>query len=176
MNRSVVGHWQEKLQTHCHEFKCHATDAMVADGRVRRDDKEGHDAADIAPDFGRLRQPEMVIDVYRNLLCLKKEWYSRVLVLHRLMVAVAREALNHSGGIVRWWIRWFGAEVPSQRFGGLVVEMAGMPVPPGFLGDSSWTPVDSGPITGADISAWSFSIPMLVKFTAFLSTLRWPEG
>ena len=93
MTRSVVGHWQEKLQTHCHEFKCHATDAMVADGRVRRDDKEGHDAADIAPDFGGLRQPEMVIDVHRNLLCLKKEWYSRVLVLHRLMVAVAREAL-----------------------------------------------------------------------------------
>ena len=29
---------------------------MVADGRVRKEDKDGNDAADIAADFGRLRQ------------------------------------------------------------------------------------------------------------------------
>ena len=39
------------------EVKGHATDTMVADGRVRREDKEGTDAADVAADFGRLRQP-----------------------------------------------------------------------------------------------------------------------
>ena len=50
----------------------HATDAVVADGRVRREDKEGNDAADIAADLGRLRQPEMVIDSRRNLLRVKK--------------------------------------------------------------------------------------------------------
>ena len=27
-----------------------------------------------------------------------------------------------------------------------------------------------------DVSAWPYSVPMLVKFTSFLSTLRWPEG
>ena len=27
-----------------------------------------------------------------------------------------------------------------------------------------------------DISLWPFSVPMLVKFTSFLSTLRWPQG
>ena len=40
----------------------HATDAMVADGRARREDKEGNDAAERAADFGRLRQPEVVND------------------------------------------------------------------------------------------------------------------
>ena len=36
--------------------------------------------------------------------------------------------------------------------------------------------MDSGPITDADFSAWSFSYPVLVKFMAFLSTPRLPEG
>ena len=62
------------------KVKGHATNAMVADGRVRREDKEGNDAADIAADFGRLRQPEMVIDAGRNQLRVKKEWYPKVLV------------------------------------------------------------------------------------------------
>ena len=43
------------------KVKGHATDAMVAEGKVRREDTEGNDAADIAADFGRLRQPEGVI-------------------------------------------------------------------------------------------------------------------
>ena len=81
--------------------------------------------------------------------------------------------------MVRWWIRWFGVEVPSPRFGGstpgllwtLLVCLFHL----GFL-DSSWTTVDSGPITDADTSAWSFSFPVLVKFVAFLSTPRLPEG
>ena len=81
------------------KVKGHATDdAMVADGRVRKEGKEGNDAADIAADFGRLRQPGGVIDARRNLLRVNKEWYPRVLVLHRFMVAIAREALNHEDG------------------------------------------------------------------------------
>ena len=63
--------------------KGHATDAMVAGGRDRREDKEGNDAADIAADFGRLRQPEVVNDARRHLLRAKQEWYPRMLVLHR---------------------------------------------------------------------------------------------
>ena len=76
--------------------KGHATEAMVAHCKVCREDKEGNDAADIAADFGRLRQPEQVIDARRNLLRVKKEWYPRILSLHRFMVAIARESLNLS--------------------------------------------------------------------------------
>ena len=54
------------------KVKGHATDAMVAEGKVRREDKEGNDAADVAADFGRLRQPVVVIDAGRNLLRVKK--------------------------------------------------------------------------------------------------------
>ena len=45
-----------------------ARSVMIAEGKVRREDKEGNNAADIAADFGRLRQPELVIDARRNLL------------------------------------------------------------------------------------------------------------
>ena len=48
------------------KLKGHATGAMISDGRVHREDKEGNDAADIAADFGRLRQP--VFDARQNLL------------------------------------------------------------------------------------------------------------
>ena len=42
-------------------MKGHATDAMVAYGRVRGEDKVGNDAADIAADFGRLRQSKRLL-------------------------------------------------------------------------------------------------------------------
>ena len=36
--------------------------------------------------------------------------------------------------------------------------------------------MDAGHITGADISAWPYSIGILVRFTSFLCTLHWPSG
>ena len=85
------------------KVKGRATDAMVVEGKVRREDKEGNDAADIAADFGRLRQPARIIDARRCLLNAKKEWYPRLLSLHRFMVAIARESLNiseNSGSVI----------------------------------------------------------------------------
>ena len=43
------------------KVKGHASEAMVGDGLVRRDDKEGNDAADVASNFGGLRHLEVVI-------------------------------------------------------------------------------------------------------------------
>ena len=40
------------------EAKGHASEAIVADGRANREDTEGSDAADVAADFGRLRQTQ----------------------------------------------------------------------------------------------------------------------
>ena len=152
---------------------------MVAEGKVRREDKEGNDAADIAADFGRLRQPEAVIDARRNLLRVKKEWYSRVLSLHRFMVAIARESLNigDSNGSVIDPLCWDrGSRSKVRRVDERVlVELAQLPGPPGFL-DHEWVSLDSCPLTDVDISLWPYSVPMLVKFTCFLSTLDWPEG
>ena len=161
------------------KVKGHATGTMVAEGNVRREDKEGNDAADIAADFGRLRQPARVIDARRCLLNAKKEWYPKILSLHKFMVAIARESLNiseNSGSIIDplCWDRGSRAKVRriDQR---VVVDFAGLPGPTGFL-DSNWVTLDSGPLTGHDVSCWPFSVSMLVKFSSFLSTLRWPEG
>ena len=161
------------------KVKGHATDRMVAEGKVRGEDKEGNDAADIAADFGRLRQPEVVIDARRNLLRVKKEWYPRMLSLHRFMVAIAWESLNISenSGSTADPLVWDHSSRPKVRRVDtrVVVDLASLPGPPGFL-DSSWYSIDSGPLTDVDVVCWPFSTSMLVRFTSFLSTLRWPEG
>ena len=56
-----------------------------------------------------------------------------------------------------------------------MVDFAQLPGPHGFL-DHYLVTLDSGPLTGEDISLWPYSVPILVKLTSFLSTLRWPEG
>ena len=108
-----------------------------------------------------------------------KEWYPRVLSLHRFMVAIARESLNIGDGNCSeigplCWDRGSRSKVRrvDER---VLVELAQLPGPPGFL-DHDWVTLDSGPLTDIDISLWPFSVPMLVRFTSFLSTRRWPEG
>ena len=161
------------------KVKGHAADVVVVGGRVRAEDKEGNDAADIAADFGRLRQPEGVVDARRNLLRAKKEWYPRILSLHRFMVAIARESLKHSSGAgdALHPLVWDSGSLPKTRRldHDVIGEFAQMPRPEGFL-DSWWCMVDSGPISGEDIASWPYSVSVLVKFTSFLSTLHWPEG
>ena len=133
---------------------------MVADGWVRREDKEGNDAADIAADFGRLRQPEVVMDARRNLLRVKKEWYPRMQVLHRFMVAISWEALNHDDGRGLWLILQFGIMVPDLKFAwctqGYLRTSPACLFLPGFL-DESWVLIDSGPV-------WPYSVSILVEF------------
>ena len=139
---------------------------------------EGNDAADISADFGRLRQPEAVIVARRNLLRVKKEWYPRMLSLHRFMVAIARESLisgDGDGSIIDPLCWDCGSRTKVRRVDErVVVDLAQLPGPPGFL-DQNLVTLDSGPLTDDDISLWSYSVAMLVKFTSFLSTLRWPE-
>ena len=150
------------------KVKGHATDRMVAEGKVRREDKEGNDAADVAADIGRLRQPEAVIDARRNLLRVKKEWYPRMLSLHRFMVAIARESLNLSDnpGSIADPLVWDCSSRPKARRIGdrVVVDKASLPGPPGFL-DSSWFSVNSGTVTDADVAGWPYSTGLLLRFT-----------
>ena len=52
------------------KVKGHAPDAMVADGRVRREDKDGNDAADIVADFtgsGHLRGLLLLGEIFSGL-------------------------------------------------------------------------------------------------------------
>ena len=103
----------------------------------------------------------------------------RILSLHRFMVAIARESLNiseNSGSLTDPLVWDWGTRPKTRRIGDrVVVDLAQLPGPPGFL-DHTWVTLDGGPLTDEDISCWPFSVPMLVKFKSFLSTLRWPEG
>ena len=101
------------------KVKGHATVAMVADGRVRREDKEGNDAADIAADFGRLRQPGGVIDARRNLLRVRKRVVSyRMLVLHQVHGChIERNPATKMMVMVPKLTRWFGMMVLEPKSG-----------------------------------------------------------
>ena len=122
-------------------LKGHATRAMVDNGDVRLEDLVGNNGADAAADLGRLRQQYDVITARRDLLRVRRFWYSIIFDLHRFMVAISRIEVNHDGfggtapdamvwdkdGIVK-------TRAPSFR---LIVDHATLPGPPGFWG-STW--------------------------------------
>ena len=58
------------------KVKGHATRAMVASGDVRLEDLVGNNGADAAADLGRLRQHDDVITARRNLLLVRRFWFS----------------------------------------------------------------------------------------------------
>ena len=109
----------------------------------------------------------------------KKEWYPRLLSLHRFMVAIARESLNiseNSGSVIDPLCWDCGSRTEVRRVDDrVVVDLAELLGPPGFL-DSSWVTVDSGPLTDADVACWPYSVSMLVKFSSFLSTFVGQKG
>ena len=76
-------------------------------------------------------------------------------------------------------ISWFGIRGVGLKVRKLAirvnVDLASLPGPPGFLG-GPWIEVSAGRITGADISAWPYSVSILIRFTSFLNTLHWPAG
>ena len=144
---------------------------MVADGRVHKEDKDGKDAADIAADFGRLRQPAVVIDARQNLLRVKGERCPRTSTLHRFMVAMSRETLRHGGQC--------GSAMDPMGFGPMVRN-----VDSGVIADlASWlvlldllivcgTPMIWGPLSANDVGRWLYSVVNLAQFTASFLSFR----
>ena len=95
------------------------------------------------------------------------------------MIAIAWVSVNHGGkgGTAPDPLVWDQGSNPKVRKldNRVNVDLASLPGPLGFL-NSSWIQVDVGHITGADISAWPYSVGILVRFTSFLGTLHWPSG
>ena len=79
------------------KVKGHADESMVLNGRVRKVDRLGDDAADEAADFGRRRVSPAVIDARRNLSGVCGRWYPVILDLHRFFIAISRAVVNHDG-------------------------------------------------------------------------------
>ena len=103
-----------------------------------------------------------------------------LLDLRRFMIAVARVSVNHdeSGGTAPdplVWDQEGPKKSPQACCSGLMVDLASLPGPLGFLG-GPWTKVSGSRISGAGIASWPYSVCVLVKFTSFLGTLHWPTG
>ena len=88
-------------------------------------------------------------------------------------------SVNHDGkgGTAPHPLVWDQGSKPKVRKLGIRVteDLASLPGPPGFL-NCDWVQVHAGHITDADITAWPYSVGILVRFTSFLGTLHWPSG
>ena len=153
------------------KVKGHADEAMVRAGTVR-----GLDGADEAAEFGRRRVPWWVIDAWRNLSGVCSRWRPVVLVLHRFFIAISRAVVNHDDGTGTSIdpLVWSAGSVPKRRRVA-VRDRALLPGPPD-LWVGSWVAVAATPISCRDIEVWPYSVGMLVKWVAFLSSLHWPAG
>ena len=152
---------------------------FIQHGRVRLVDQQGNVEADLAADLGRRHQSEILISARRKLLQARSYWYPIMTDLHRFMIAIGRVSVNHDGkgGTAPDPLVWDQGSRPKVRklHTRVNVDLASLPDPPEFL-NSSWIQVDAGHITSADISAWPYSVGILVRFTSFLGTLHWPSG
>ena len=161
------------------KVKGHAKDEDVQQDRVRLTDQQGNVEADLAADHGRRHQSEILINARRKLLQARSYWYPIMTDLHRFMIAIARVSVNHDGegGTAPDPLVWDQGSRPKVRklHVRVNVDLASLPGPPEFL-HNSWIQVDAGHITGADVSAWPYSVGILVRFTSFLGTLHWPSG
>ena len=161
------------------KVKGHAKDHDVQHGHVRLLDQRGNAEADVAADLGRRHQLEVLIDARRRLLQARSYWYPVIADLHRFMIAIARVSVNHDGkgGAAPDPLVWDQGSKPKVRRLAIrvTVDLASLPGPPGFL-NCDWVQVHAGHITDADISAWPYSVGILVRFTSFLGTLHWPSG
>ena len=151
----------------------------VHQGRVRLLDQHGNAEADAAADLGRRHESEVLIDARRRLLKARSLWYPIMLDLHRFMIAVAWVSVNHDGkgGTAPDPLVWDQGSRPKVRKLAIRVnvDLASLPGRPGFL-NKSWVQVSAGRITGTDISAWPYSVGILIRFTSFLNTLHWLSG
>ena len=74
---------------------------------------------------------------------------------------------------------WFGTKVVFSKLVPnpfrLIVDHATLPGPPGFL-SSTWCTLYPLPITQEDVAVWPYSVNILLVFSSFLASLRWPQS
>ena len=111
-----------------------------------------------AADLRRLRQQDAVITARRDLLRVRRFWYSIILDLHTLMVAISRIEVNHDGfgGTAPDAMVWDKGGVAKTRTPSfrLIVDHATLPGPPSFL-NSTWCTSYTLPITQDDVAVWA---------------------
>ena len=151
------------------------TRPLVRAGRARDLDRLGNNGADEAADFGRRRVSWWIIDARRNSgVCAR--WRPVVLGLHRFLIALP--GLLSTMMLVLLWILWYGLSEVPRRGVGLCMQYV--------MGLFCLGLLESGMENGVlllclvllvhDDELWPYSVSMLVKWVAFLSTLHLPHG
>ena len=156
----------------------HATEDVVARGRVRQGDLEGNNRAGETAVIGRRRQDDGVATAGRVCLQACRDWYPLVMHLHRfsllllglrfimiLVVVLPRPYCLVCGGPGKKHLRCTKPFVslqlllcPTVWVGGDGLAFLVIPSPPLIL------------IVGDILTG------LLVKFSSFLGSVRWPVG
>ena len=100
------------------------------------------------------------------------------MTFHRFFIATSRAGVNHDGrdGTAPDPLVWSAGALPKRRrLVHAVRDRAFLPGPPGIWG-SEWINVPASAICAEDIAQWPHTTGVLVKWVAFLGTLRWPAG
>ena len=93
-------------------------------------------------------------------------------------VAIARAVVNHDGGggTAPDPLVWSAGALPKRRRVVVAVrDFAFLPGPVGIWG-GDWVSFGVSSITVDDVRVWPYSVSLLVKMSAFLGTLHWPDG
>ena len=93
-------------------------------------------------------------------------------------VAIARAVVNHDdgGGTAPHPLVWSAGSLPKRRrVVDAVRNFAFLPGPVGIW-CGEWVSFPVSGITVEDVRVWPYSVSLLVKISAFLSTLHWPAG
>ena len=120
--------------------------------------------------------PWRVIDAPRNYSWVCARWRPLVISLHRFFIAIAVSVVNHDGvsGTALDPMVWSEGGAPKRcRVVHAVRDRAFLPGPPGIW-DGEWGVLAATHISCHDIELWPYSVSMLVRSVAFLSTLHWP--
>ena len=97
--------------------------------------------------------------------------------MHRFFIAISRAVVNHDDGAGTSIdpLVFSAGSAPKRRQVSAVRNRAFLPGPPD-LWVGSWISVAVTPISCRDIEVWPYSVGMLVKWIAFLSSSHWPAG
>ena len=96
---------------------------------------------------------------------------------HRFTVAISQISVNHDGRgetAPDPLVKDQESKVKKRKVEvRVIVDLAMLPGPPGFLG-GLWVQGQGGGVT--DVASWTYSVCVLRKFASSLGSLHWPAG
>ena len=156
----------------------HVEEDHVRRGQVREFDRDENNRAFEASDFGGRRVGPHIFDARRNLSGVCGRWHLAVRDLHRFFIVTSRAVVNDNdaAGAAPHALVWSAGGPPKRhRVVHAVRGTVLLPGPPPIW-DFGWVGVFPTSVIAEDVCQWPYSVGVLVKLAAFLSTLHWPDS